>query len=92
MDLRLDVNEIAILAKIIEAAQSKGLFAASDMVTIGTVYQKLLGTLQAVSEAQQQQASEESQKALGELDVDDLSFDEEEEKTAPRRRKKAAAA
>ena len=57
--LELTVNDLQLLRQTIEVATSRGAFKANEMMTVGTVFNKLETFLAAVSKQQGQQKPEE---------------------------------
>ena len=47
----LNEQELTILAKIIEVAQSRGIFAVADLTMIGSIYQRLTEAVAALQNA-----------------------------------------
>ena len=56
--LELTVNDLQLLRQTIEVATSRGAFKANEMVTVGTVFNKLETFLSAVAQQQQQKPEE----------------------------------
>ena len=52
--LELTVNELQLLRQSIEVATSRGAFKAAEMLTVGTVFNKLDTFLNAVAQQQKQ--------------------------------------
>lgn len=52
--LELTVNDLQLLRQTIEVATSRGAFKAAEMLTVGTVFNKLDAFLNAVAEQQKQ--------------------------------------
>ena len=50
--LELTVNDLQLLRQSIEVATSRGAFKAAEMLTVGTVFNKLEGFLNAISKQQ----------------------------------------
>ena len=52
--LELTVNDLQLLRQVIEVASSRGAFKANEMLSVGTVFNKLDTFLTAVAEQQKQ--------------------------------------
>lgn len=59
----INLNDLAMLAQVVELASSRGAFRAEELTAVGKLYDKLRGFLTAVQEQQQaaQQAEEQDQ-------------------------------
>ena len=57
----LNLQDLVAIRSIIDVATQRGAFKANELVTVGTVYNKLAGFLDAV--AKQNQAAAEAAKA-----------------------------
>ena len=53
--LELTVNDLQLIRQTIEVATSRGAFKANEMLTVGTVFNKLEKFLTAVAQEQQKQ-------------------------------------
>lgn len=56
--IELTIQDLAGLKTVIDVATQRGAFKANEMLTVGTVYNKLEGFLNAVSQNQPQGTSE----------------------------------
>lgn len=59
----LSINDLSVLANIIDLASSRGAFRGGELTQVGAAYEKLVGFVRGVQE--QQQAAAEQSKAKG---------------------------
>ena len=60
----LSINDLSVLANIIDLASSRGAFRGGELTQVGAAYEKLVGFVRGVQEQQQAAAAEQS-KAKG---------------------------
>lgn len=57
----INLNDLAMLAQVVELASSRGAFRAEELTAVGKLYDKLRGFLSAVQEQQQAAQQPEQQ-------------------------------